>query len=101
MNGGRPTLLSVQQLLSGALGKIPNRLLGDTVLEMRIHAAKSDSLLSLLACRFKVVVSKAPIVAMVVQDSHAVLLGKAFKRKFGGDGFLRRHLRHQMNVLQP
>jgi hypothetical protein len=94
VDGGRPTLLGVQQLLSSTLGKIPNRLFGDTVLEVRIHAAKSYSLLSLLACRLKVVVGKASIIAMVVQYSYAVLLGKALKRKFGGDGFLRRHFRH-------
>ena len=77
-----------------------NSLLSYSILEMGIDAAKGETLICTHTCRFEIVVSKLTIVAMVMQNSHAMLLGKVLKSSFGVESLLCSERSHQVNVLQ-
>ncbi len=47
------------------------------------------------------VVCKTSIVAVVVEDADAMLLGEVLKGLLGIHGFLGGEFRHQMDVLEP
>ncbi len=66
----------MQELLLGALQKVPDGTLGNSILEMRIDPAEGELLLALLTCLLECIVRKLTIVAMVVFDGYAVLGGK-------------------------
>ncbi len=76
MHCGRPALARVQDLLSGALGEVPNSTFSDPILEMGVDPAKGESLAALLTCLPKSIVRKTAIVAMVVLDCDAVFGGE-------------------------
>jgi hypothetical protein len=48
MHFGWPALARMQELLSGALGEVPNCALGDSILDMGVDPAKGQSLVALL-----------------------------------------------------
>jgi hypothetical protein len=65
MHYGWPALVRVQELLLGALGEVPNRTLGDPILEMGIDPKKAELLAALLTCLLsKSIVQKTTIIAM-------------------------------------
>ena len=100
MEGSWPSLSGVEQLFSSALGEVADGLLGNPNLEMGVDAAEGESLTGLLACRLKIVVSKAAVIAVVMFDANAVLIGESFEGMFCGDGFLGGQFRHEMDVLE-
>ncbi len=53
-----------------------------------VDAAEGETLTGLFACRFEIIVGKAPIVAVVMLDLDAVLVGESFEGMFCGNGFL-------------
>jgi hypothetical protein len=100
VNGSWPALARVQQLFPRALGEVTDGLLGNPILEMSVDATESDSLLSVLACCFEVVVCKAAVVTMVMLDANAVLLGESLKSVFRSDSLLGCQRSHEMDILQ-
>jgi hypothetical protein len=78
----------MEQLLARALREIADGALGDAILEMGIHAAEGELLLRVVASLLESVVLKTPVVAVVVEDLHAVFSGECFEGAFGGDGLL-------------
>jgi hypothetical protein len=50
---------------------------------MGADAAESETLICARTCSFEIIVSKSTIVAMVMQNSQAMLLGKVLKSLFG------------------
>jgi hypothetical protein len=68
MHRGWPALGRVQELLSGALGEVPNCTLGNLILEMGVDSAKGESLAALLTCLSKGIFHKTTIIAMVMLD---------------------------------
>jgi hypothetical protein len=72
MHCGWPALACVQELLSGALGEVPNCTFGDPILEMGVDPAKGESLVALLTCLSKIIFRKTTIVAMVMLYCNAV-----------------------------
>ncbi len=69
----------MQDLLSGALREVPDGMLGNSILEMRIDPAEGELLLVLLACLLECIVRKSTIVTMVVIDGYAVLGGESLE----------------------
>ena len=84
----RPASACVEQLLACALQEIVDRVLGDALLEMSIDSAEGELLSRVVAGLPEGVVLKAPVVAVVVEDLHAVFSGECFEGAFGGDGLL-------------
>ncbi len=78
-----PASAGVQQLLACALQEVADCALGDPILEMGIHATKSELLAACLACLFERVVCKVPIVAVIMLYFYAVLTCKLFERALG------------------
>ncbi len=69
-------------------------------LEVGVDTTEGESLSLCTAADFEDVVCKLSIIAVVVEDADAVLLGKVFKGLFGFHCFFRGELGHQMDVLQ-
>jgi hypothetical protein len=78
----------VEQLLACALQEIVDGALDNAILEMSIHAAEGELLSRVVAGLPEGVVLKAPVVAVLVEDLHAVLSGECFEGAFGGDSLL-------------
>ncbi len=74
----------VEQLLACALREIADGALGGAILEVGIDAAEGELLSSVVAGLLESVVVEAPVVAVVVLDSHAVFGGKCLEGVFGG-----------------
>ncbi len=66
MDGGRPSLLRMEELLPGALAEVPDGFLHDAVLEMGVDPSKGKTLSLGAAAVLEGVVSKLSVVAMVV-----------------------------------
>jgi hypothetical protein len=90
----------MEELLVSALGEVPDGLLGNSVLKMRVDAAEGKPLASLLAPQLEVIVGKSAMVTMVVLNCEAVLFCKLLECKFGCNSFFGRQGHHQMNVLE-
>ncbi len=71
-----PVLECVQELLSGALGEVPNCALSNSILEMGVDLSKGESLAALLKCLLKSVVHKTTIIAMVMFDCDTMFSSK-------------------------
>jgi hypothetical protein len=78
----------VEQLLVCAFREIVDRALGDAILEMSIDSGEGELLLRVMAGLFEGVVLEAPIIAVVMLDSHAVLGGEGLEGAFGLDSLL-------------
>ena len=90
----------MQQLLARALRQVANRALGNSILEMGVHAAKGELLSRLVACLSEGVVLESAIVAMIVQNFNTVVSGELLEGTLGLDGFVGRKILHQMDKLQ-
>ncbi len=72
----------MQELLSGTLREVPDGMLGNSILEMRIDPTEGELLLVLLACLLECIVRPLTIVAMVVFDGYAVLTANCSNASF-------------------
>ena len=79
----RPASACVEQLLACALREIADRVLGDVILEVGIDVAEGELLSRIVAGLSEGIVLEMPIIAMVVEDLHAVLGGECLEGTFG------------------
>ena len=77
----------MEQLLARALQEIADGALGNAILEGGIHAADSELLSRIVTGLLEGVVVEAPVVAVVVEDLHAVLSGECLEGPFGSKSF--------------
>ncbi len=82
MDGGRPALVRVEELLQCTLLEVPDGFFFDAVLEMGIDSTEGETLPLCTAAVLEGVVCKSSIVAVVVEDTDAVLLGKVLEGLF-------------------
>ncbi len=83
MDGSRPALVHMKELFWGTLLKVPDGLFRNVVLEMGVDPTEGETLPLCTAAVLEGVVSKLSIVAMVVEDTDAVLLDKVLEGLFG------------------
>ncbi len=100
MDGGRPLLWPMEELLTRALAEVPDGFLHDAVWEMGIDPTKGMTLSLGAAAVLERIVSESSIVEMVVEDADAVLLGKVRECALGFHCFFRDELSHEMDVLE-
>jgi hypothetical protein len=99
MKGSRPLVPCVEQLLSCTLTEVANGLSGYSILKMSIDTTEGKSLICTCACVLEIIIGKSTIVAMVVQNLHAMLFGKVLEGLLGIDCLLQSETSHQMNIL--
>ena len=80
----RPASTCVEQLLACALQEIVERALGDAILEVGIDAAEGELLLHVVVGLLEGILLEACVVAVVVEDLHAVLGGECLEGAFDG-----------------
>ncbi len=85
VDGGRPSLARMEELLPCTLSEIPDGLFCNAILEVGIDPTEGEMLPLCTATVLEGVVCKSSIVAMVVEDADAVLLGKVLEGLFGFD----------------
>ncbi len=71
---------------------------GDAILEVGIDATEGELLACVVAGLFECIVGESTIVAVVMQDSVAMLSSKGLKDALGGDGFDRRIIDLGMHI---
>ncbi len=91
----------IEELLPRTLPEISDGFLCNAILEVGIDPTEDESLSFCIAAVLERVVCKLSVVAMVVEDADAVLLGKVLKGLLGVHGFLGGELHHQIDVLEP
>jgi hypothetical protein len=101
VDGGRPVLARMEELLPCTLLEIPDGFLGNAILEVGIDPTGGELLPFGTAAVLEGVVCKSSIVAVGVEYAYAVLLGEVFKGLFGFHGFLRGKLGHEVDILEP
>ncbi len=101
VDGGRPALVRMEELLPRTLPEISDGFLCNAILEVGIDPTEGELLSFGAAAVLEGVVCKTSFVAVVVEDADAVLFGEVLKASLGIHGFLRGELRHQMDVLEP
>jgi hypothetical protein len=82
VDGGRPALACMEELLPCFLLEVPDGLFCNAVLEMGIDSTEGQTLPLCTAAVLEGVVCKSSIVAVVVEDTDAVLLGKVLEGSF-------------------
>ncbi len=83
MDGGRPVLAHMEELLSCTLPKVTDGFLCNAILEVGVDPTEGESLPLGTAAVLEGVVCKLSVVAMVVEDADVVLLSKVFEGLFG------------------
>jgi hypothetical protein len=73
----------MEELLPCTLSKVPDGLFCNAILEVGIDPTEGKSLPLCTAAVLEGVVCKLSVVAVVVEDADAVLLGKVFEGSFG------------------
>ncbi len=101
VDGGRPVLARMEELLPRTLPEISDGFLGSAILEVGIDPTEGESLSFCTAAVLEGVVCKLFVVAVVVEDADAVLLNKVLEGLLGVHGFLGGELCYQMDVLEP
>jgi hypothetical protein len=101
VDGGRPALARMEELLPCTLPEISDGFLCNAILEVGIDPTEGELLPFGAAAVLEGDVCKTSIVAVVVEDADAVLLGKILEGLLGIHGFLGGELRHQMDLLEP
>jgi hypothetical protein len=101
VDGGRPALVCMEELLLRILPEISDGFLCNAILEVGIDPTEGESLSFCTAAVLEGVICKSSVVAVVVEDADTVLLGKVLKGSLGVHGFLGGELCHQMDVLEP
>ncbi len=100
VDGGRASFACMEELILCTLSKVPDDLFCNVILEVGIDPTEGELLPLCTAAVFEGVVRKLSIVAVVVEDADAVLLGKVFEGLFGFYCFVGGELGHQVDVLQ-
>ena len=77
----------MEQLLVRALREIADGALGNAIMEMGIHTAEGGLLSCVVAGLLEGVVMEAPVVAVVVEDRHAVLGGECLEGAIGSESY--------------
>ncbi len=85
MDGGKPALARMEELLLCTLSEVPDGLFGNAILEVSIDPTEGETLSLCNAAVLEGIVCKLFVVAMVVEDADAVLLGKVLEGLFGFD----------------
>ncbi len=101
VDGGRPALARMEELLPRTLPEISDGFLCNAILEVGIDLTEGESLSFGAAAVLEGVVCKRSVVAVVVEDADAVLFGEVLKGLLGIHGFLGAGFCHQMDVLEP
>jgi hypothetical protein len=101
VDGGRPALACMQELLPCTLPEISDGFCCNAILEVGIDPTEGDLMSFCTAAVLEGVVCKSSIVAVVMEDADAVLLGEVLKGLLGIHGFLGGEVGHQMDVLEP
>ncbi len=101
VDGGRPALARMEELLPCTLSKISDGFLGNAILEVGVDPIEDELLPFGTAAVLEGVVCKLFVVAMVVEYAYAMLLGEVFEGSFGFHGLLGGKLGHEVNVLEP
>ncbi len=101
VDGGRPALACIEELLPCALLEIPDGFLGNAILEVGVDPTEGESLPFGTAAALEGIVCKSSIVAVVVEYAYAVLLGKVFKGLFGFHSLLGGKLGREVDILEP
>jgi hypothetical protein len=83
VDGGRPALARMEELFPCTLSEVPDGFFRDAVLEMGIDPTVGETLPLYTAAVLEDVVCKLSIVAVVVEDTDTVLLGKVLESLFG------------------
>ncbi len=78
----------MEQLIACALREIADRALGDAILEVGIDAAEGELLSRVVAGLSEGIVLETPVIAVLVEDFHAVLGGECLEGAFGGYSLL-------------
>ncbi len=88
MEGGRPALAHVEELILCTLSEVHDGLFCDAVLEICIDSTEGETLHLYTAAVLEGVVCKLFIVAVVVEYAVILLLGKELKSLFCYNGHL-------------
>ncbi len=100
VDGGRPSLTRMENLLPCTFAEVPDGFFCNTILEVDIDPTKGEALPLCTVAVLEGVVRELSIIAVVVEDADTVLLGEVFKRAFGFHCFFRGELGHEVNVLE-
>ncbi len=82
VDGGRPSLARMEELLPCTLSEVPDGLFCDAILEVGVDPIEGETLPLCTAAVFEGIVCKSSIDAVVVEDTDAVLLGKVLEGLF-------------------
>ncbi len=82
VDGGRPSLARMEELLPCALSEVPDGLFCDAILEVGVDPTEGETLPLCTATVLEGIVCKLSIVAVVVGDTDTVLLGKVLEGLF-------------------
>ncbi len=100
VNGGRPSLARMEELLPCTLAEVPDGLFCNAVLEVGVDPTEGEPLPLGTAAVLEGGVCKSSVVAIVVEDADAMLFVKVLKGLFGSHCLLRDKLGHKVDVLQ-
>ncbi len=101
VDGGRPALARMEELLPHTFPEISDGFFCNAILKVGIDPTEGESLSLSTAAVLEGVVCKLSVVAVVVEDADAMLLSKVLEGLLGFHGFLGGKFGHQMNVLEP
>ena len=82
VDGSQPLLVRMEELFPCALSEVPDGLFCNAVLEMGVDPTEGEMLPLCTAAVLEGIVCKLSIVAVVVEDTDAVLLGKVLQGLF-------------------
>jgi hypothetical protein len=82
VDGGRPSLVHMEELLPCTLSEVPDGLFCNAILEVGVDPTEGEMLPLCTAAVLEGVVCKLSIVTVVVEDTDAMLLGKVPKGSF-------------------
>jgi hypothetical protein len=73
----------MQQLLLRAFAEVADCALGNSILEVGIHATEGETLMTIVACLMEGIVRETSVITVVVLDAYTVLGGKGLKCLLG------------------
>ncbi len=94
VDGSHPSLSRVEELFPCNLVEITDSYLCNAVVEVGVETTEGEVLSFCTATVLDGIVGEASIVAVVVEDADAMLLGKVFKRVLSIHHFFRGQLHH-------
>ncbi len=100
VDGGRPSLLCMEELLPCALTEAVDGLFWNAILEVSVDPTKGKSLPFGTAFVLEGIVCTLSIVAVIVEDADTTLLGKVLECLLGFNDLYWGGLVHQVDVLE-